>query len=129
MLLHGRQNVQIPLKSLMVIIVDVVLDHSDKFFSVSETSSIVTFSFQNAPEPFHRSVIDAVRYSRHALRHPGILKFGVKHSVCVLKPSVTVKERMSIRIRFYSRIKCRKGKKKEERRKLSAEKGRFGVKS
>lgn len=60
---------QLSLNTLVVVIIDIILDCLDQRFPLIEFSAIIRFSFQNAPEPFHRPVIDTMRNTRHALLH------------------------------------------------------------
>ena len=60
--------------------------------------AIVFLAFQNAPESFHRAVVNAVGYTRHALCHTRIFQHVVKSMTCVLKPTVAMEQRMCVRI-------------------------------
>ena len=63
MLLQGRQDTKIALHTLGVVITDVTLNHLNKFLLAGESSAIIAFTFQNAPEPLHGAVVDTVCHS------------------------------------------------------------------
>ena len=44
--------------------------HSDRGFQYTNRAAVIAFPLQNAPEALHRAVIDAMRHTGHALRHP-----------------------------------------------------------
>ena len=67
MLLKGRKNTQVALHATIVVIADVIGDHLDQFLFAGKTLSIITFALQNAPEPFHRPVVNAFGYAGHTL--------------------------------------------------------------
>ena len=52
--------------------------------------AVISLTLEYSPEAFHRAVVDALCYSRHALCDSGFLKFCMKGSVGVLEPSVTI---------------------------------------
>lgn len=105
MLLHRREDAQIPLHAPRVVITDVLLNHGKKGLFVRESFAIVAFPFQNAPEAFHRAVIDTVCHTGHALLHTGLLKFAVKCTVRILEAPVTVKQRMCVGVCLYRPVK------------------------
>lgn len=79
-----------------------MLNHPDEFRFTGKTSAIITLSLQDAPEPFHRTVVNTVRYTGHALCHPSLLEFVVKDSAGVLETSVAMEQWMSIRVSLNS---------------------------
>ena len=103
--LHRRHDPEIALYTLVVVIEDIILNHPDQFFSGMEGVSVVPFTFHDPPETFHRSVVDTVSDSGHALCHSMINEFLVENAIRILKSSVTVKYRSCIRIVFYCDIK------------------------
>ena len=62
--------------------------HFHQGVPVSKPFAIIPFTFQNAPESFHRTIVDTFCYSGHALCHSGCFKFGMEISVGVLKSSI-----------------------------------------
>ena len=105
MLFHGRQNAQISLYTTVVVVIDVCSNHVHERFLAAETSSIVSFPFQDSPESLHGTIINAVGNAGHTLGHPGSFQLGMEGTVRVLKSSVTVKQRMDIRIGLYRFVK------------------------
>ena len=105
MLLHWRKDTEITLYSSCVVIVNVVMDHLCEFLLAGKTVSVITFPFENAPKSFHRTIVNAMRHARHALRHSGLHKFVVEGTVGVLKASIAVEQRMCFRIGFHSIVK------------------------
>ena len=60
--------------------------------------SVIAFTFQDTPETFHRTIVNAAANTGHALRHSGIQKLLVEGSAGVLESSVTVEQRVCVRI-------------------------------
>ena len=104
MFLHRCQNAQIALYPAVVVVGNVVLNHLHKLFAAGEPLAVISLSFQNAPETFHWTVVNALGNSGHTLLHLGFLQLVVEHSVCVLKTSVAVEQRMCVGVGFYSGI-------------------------
>ena len=88
-----------------IVIADVVLNHLNEFLLTGKTTTIITLSLQDAPEPFHGAVVNAVRDTGHTLRHTSLQKFMVKGSVSILEPSVAMEQWMSIRVGLNSLVK------------------------
>ena len=105
MLFHRRQDAQIALDTSRVVIANILLDHLNKLVLADEPSAVIAFPFQDAPEALHRAVINAMRHAGHTLRHPSLHKLVVEGTVGVLEPSVTMEQRMRVRIGFHSLIK------------------------
>ena len=102
---HRRQDAQIALDTSRVVIANILLDHLNKLVLADEPSAVIAFPFQDAPEALHRAVINAMRHAGHTLRHPSLHKLVVEGTVGVLEPSVTMEQRMRVRIGFHSLIK------------------------
>lgn len=98
MLLKGREDTQIALHSSIVVIADVMGDHLDQLLLAGKALAVVALALQNAPEPLHRTVIDAFGYTGHALCHSSFLQLVVEYSVCILKPSIRMEDGVSLRI-------------------------------
>ena len=96
MLFHRRQHTQITLNTSRVVIANILLDHLNKLVLAGEPSAVIAFPFQDAPEALHRAVVNAMRHTGHTLRHPRLHKLVVEGTVGVLKPSVAVKQRVSV---------------------------------
>ena len=105
-LFHRCQNTQVALYPAVVVVSDVILNHLYKLLAACKTLAIIPFSFENAPEAFHRAVINALGNSGHTLLHFCFLQFVIEYPVCVLESSVTVEQRMCIRICLNSSFQC-----------------------
>lgn len=90
MLFHGSQDAKVALYSASIVVTNVAFNHSDKFLLAGKTSAIVTLPLQDAPEPFHGAVVNAVCHTGHTLRHPCLLELAVKDSAGVLESPVTM---------------------------------------
>ena len=110
MLLHRSQDSEAALVPLIVVVVDVVLNHRHEFLATAETLTVISLSLEYPPEPFHRAVVDALGYSGHALRHANSLKFVMKRPVGVLVSSVTVAKRRCSGVSSYGLIERVKDK-------------------
>ena len=86
------------LVAAVVVIVNVVFNRRNEGFPVCECVPVVTFSFEDAPEAFHRAIVNAATHTRHTLRHASIQQFFVKSSAGILVSSVTVEQWVRIRI-------------------------------
>ena len=105
MLFHRRQNAEIPLYPARVVVVDITLDHADQLLLARETLAVIPLALQNAPETLHRTIVNAVRYAGHTLRHARLLELVVEGTVCVLEAPVAVEQRMRVGIGLDSLIK------------------------
>ena len=105
MLFHRRQDAQIALDTSCVVIANILLDHLNKLVLAGEPSAVIAFPFQNAPETLHRTVINTMRHTRHALRHSSLHELVVEGAVGVLETSVTMEQRMRIRIDLHGLVK------------------------
>ena len=83
MFFYRRQHAQVTLDSSGVVITDVALNHLHEFLFAGETLAVIAFPFQNAPESFHRAVVNTVGYTRHALCDARIFQHVVKSMTCV----------------------------------------------
>ena len=102
---HRRQNAEISLDSLVVVVVNVIFNRLYKRFSGSESSAVIAFPFQDAPEALHWAIVYAVGYSGHALHHTLVNQFMVEDVVRVLESPVTMEDRFGIRIPLGCKIK------------------------
>ena len=93
-----------------VVIMDIAVDHLDKFLPVGEAIAIVALPLQNTPKTLHGAVVDAVGHTRHTLSHPSSLKFVIKSSAGILEPSVTMEQGVNIQIGLNGLIKGFVGK-------------------
>ena len=82
----------------MVIEMDELLDSSHELFVGFKSVEIVHLTFQDAPEALHRAVIDTSANPGHTLLHLLFIEFGFELLVCVLESSVTMEQRMGIRV-------------------------------
>ena len=96
MLLHRRQHAQAALHSPSIVIVDIAYNHLYEFLFTGETPAIIAFPFQDAPEPLHWAVVNAVCHTGHTLSHSSLYEFLVERSACVLEASIAVESRMGI---------------------------------
>ena len=88
MLFHRRQNAEVTLESLCIVVVDVVFNHLYESLPVCESLPIVAFPFQNTPEALHWAIVNTFGYARHALLHSGVFKHGMECSVRILESTV-----------------------------------------
>lgn len=105
MFFYRRQYAQVTLDSSGVVITDVALNHLHEFLFAGETLAVIAFPFQNAPESFHRSIVNAVSHTGHTLSHSSLYEFMVEGSACVLETSIAVEQRVGIWIRLNSFVK------------------------
>ena len=105
MLFHRGQHAQITLHPSGVVIMDIGLNHLDKFMFAGKPSAVIAFPLQNAPEALHRAVINAMRHAGHTLRHFRLHELVVESAVGVLESSVAMEQGMRVRIGFHSLIK------------------------
>ena len=105
MFFYRRQYAQVTLDSSGVVITDVALNHLHEFLFAGETLAVIAFPFQNAPESFHRSIVNAVSHTGHTLSHSSLYEFVVEGSACVLETSIAVEQRVGIWIRLNSFVK------------------------
>ena len=98
MLFHWCQNAKVTLETLRVVVMDITANHFHQFSTVRETPSIITLSLQDAPKTFHGAIVNAATNTRHTLCHASIDQPLVEVSVGILKSTVTVEDRMRIRI-------------------------------
>ena len=105
MLFSGCKDTQIALHTPIIVVADVIGDHLNQLLLAGEAISVVTFALQDAPEPLHGSIINALGYAGHTLCHSSLLQFVVEYSVCILKPSIRMKDRVSIWIYLHRLVK------------------------
>ena len=106
MLFHRSEYAKVPLEPFGIVVLNKILNHSNQAGPVGEAFSVIPLSFQDAPESFHWSVINAFGNSGHALGHTGFGQHTVEYAVGVLKSSVTVAQRVCIGICFNRCPKC-----------------------
>ena len=104
MLFHWSKYPKSALVSLVIVVVNVVFNHCHEFFAATETLAVIPFALEYSPEPFHRTVVDALGYSGHALCHTNCLKLAVECPVGILVASVTVAKRRCSRVSSYGLI-------------------------
>ena len=105
---HRCHAIEPFLESTIVVEIDVVLYCPDQFISGRESTQIIHLRLQHPPEALHWAVVDAAAHSGHTLSHLCGPELIIENAVCVLEPSVTVKQRMGIRVegnRFIEVIK------------------------
>ena len=88
--LHGRQDAEVSLQAFEVVVTNVIFDHYNQALFSSKPITVIAFAFEDSPESFHRSVVNALADSGHALLHTGIYQLLMKSAVGILVPSVTV---------------------------------------
>ena len=77
---------------------DVLLYGVFECLDVFKFIEIIHLRFDDAPETFNRSTINALTDTRHTLCEPIVLKLHLKDMTRVLKSSVRVEERCCVRI-------------------------------
>ena len=105
MFLHRCQHAQIALNSSGIVIADVAHNHLHKLLLAGKTPAIVAFPFQDAPEAFHRAIVNTVCHAGHALHHSRLYELLVECSACILVASVAVEQRMCVRVELNSPVK------------------------
>ena len=105
MFLHRCQHAQIALNSSGIVIADVAHNHLHKLLLAGKTPAIVAFPFQDAPEAFHRAIVNTVCHTGHALHHSRLYELLVECSACILVASVAVEQRMCVRVELNSPVK------------------------
>ena len=98
MVFHRCHAAQFDLVTPCVIIGDIFLYRRDQFSLIRKLAEIIHLRFQNAPPPLHWSVVNAASHSGHTLYHSCINQFMMENFIGILESSVTVENRMSIRI-------------------------------
>lgn len=91
-LLHRCQNAEISLYSTGIVVVDVALDHLNKFLFAGKSSAVIAFTFQDTPKSFHWAIVNTMAHTGHTLCHPGLLQFVMKSSAGILVTSVAMKQ-------------------------------------
>ena len=104
-LLHRRENSKIALDSAGIVVTDVAFNHLNQFQFAGKAPAVVAFPLQDTPKALHRAIVNTMSYAGHALCHAGLLQLVVKSPVGILEASVTVEQRMGIRIRLDSLVK------------------------
>ena len=94
------------LASLGVVVVNELVDRCHKLFVGLKVVQIIHLALQDAPEAFRRTVVNTSADSGHALRHFLFVQPRLKLPARVLKPSVTMEQRMRVRILFDRQVKC-----------------------
>ena len=82
-LFHRRNNTQIALHPLSVVIVNVIPNHLNKFLLGSKSFAVIFLALQNTPEALHRAIVNATGYTRHALCHTGYGGSPCPDAACV----------------------------------------------
>ena len=98
MFFHGSKYTKITLEPFGVVVLNEILNHSNQAGPVREAYSVIPLAFQNSPESFHRSVINALCDPGHTLDHSGFGQHMVECAARVLESSVTVAQRVCIRV-------------------------------
>src|SRR5699024_9502350 len=98
MLFHRCQNAKVTLETFRVVIMDITANHFHQFSTVRETTSIIALSLQDALKTFLGAIVNAAANTRHTLCHTSIDQPLVEVTVGILKSTVTVEDRMCIRI-------------------------------
>ncbi len=104
--LHGSHATQPFLVSSCVVEVYVLFNGIDQILFVCKLSQIVHFGFQDAPESFHRAIVDTSANSGHTLDHLCLIQFCAEDLAGVLETTVTVEQRMRIGILCNGFVEC-----------------------
>ena len=105
MLLHWREDAEVALNALVVVVTDIIFNHIDQFFLGGKALAVIAFPFQDTPETFHGPVVNALGYAGHTLGHTGLVQLMMEDSVGILKSSVAMEQRMCAGISPYSTVK------------------------
>ena len=98
MFFYRREDTEVALNTPVVVVTDVILNHINQFLFGGKPLAIVPFPFQDAPKAFHRTVVNTLSYTRHTLYHTCLFELVMEGSIGVLKPPVTMEQRMRLRI-------------------------------
>ena len=90
MLFHRSKYTEVPLEPFGVVVMNEIFNHSNQAGSVCEALPVIPFSFQDTPESFHWSVINALGNPGHALSHSSLGQHIVECTVGVLESSVRI---------------------------------------
>ena len=90
MFFHRRENTKITLHTPVVVVANIIFNHIDQFFPAGKAPTVIAFPFQDAPKALHGTVVNALRYTGHALCHSGFLQFCMEGAVGILKSSVAM---------------------------------------
>ena len=110
MVFHRCHAAQFNLVPTSIVVSDVFFNRCDQTSFIRKLAKIIHLGLQDAPPAFHWAVVNASPDTGHTLYHSGIDKFLMEYFVGILKSSVTVEDRMSVRIEPDSFIKCGKYK-------------------
>lgn len=102
---HWRQFVQPLLPTFVVVEIYVALNGRYQAVVILEVAKVVHFALENAPETFHRTVVDAAADTRHALYHSRFIQSDLELPTCILKTAVTMEQRVSVRVFGNGQIK------------------------
>jgi len=91
-----RQAVKIMLTATRVVIIYEVIDRLYQLLFALKLPEVIHLTFEDSPEAFHRSVVNAASNSRHALCHSGFVQFSPECFARVLVSSVAVEQRFGI---------------------------------
>ena len=94
--LHRCHAMKALLVPLGIIEMDIFLDGGSQRLLARKFSQIVHLGFQDSPESFHRTIINTFCNPGHALRHSGSFQFIMEASICILKSSVTMTQRVCL---------------------------------
>ena len=86
------------LVTFRIVEIYVMLNSRDQFLLISEFPQIVHLRFQDSPESFHRAIINTSSNSGHTLYHLGRLQLCSEYFTRILESSVTMEQRMCVRI-------------------------------
>ena len=98
MLFHRSKYAEVPLEPFGVVVTNEIFNHSNQAGSISEAFPVIPFSLQDTPESFHGSVINTLGDPGHTLDHSGFGQHMVEYAARVLESSVTVAQRVCIRV-------------------------------
>ena len=106
MVFHRCHASQFNLVPTSIVVSDVFFNRCDQTGFIRKLAKIIHLGLQNAPPAFHWAVVNASPDTGHTLYHSGIDKFLMEYFAGILKSSVTVENRMSVRIQPNGFIKC-----------------------
>ena len=98
MSLHRSLDEQSVLVTTVIIVVNIAFNRGNELFSTGKSVSVIALSLQDSPEALHWAIVNAATNTGHTLRHSSIQQFLVEGSAGVLESSVTVEQRVCIRI-------------------------------
>ncbi|SFK88489.1 hypothetical protein SAMN04488076_107119, partial [Trichococcus palustris] len=96
---------QLSLNASIIVVFHIIVNHINQRRTTRKFTTVIFFTLNERPKPFHRAIINTTSDTGHALYHTRLSQTRTELLACILKSAITVKQRMSIRFILYGRIK------------------------